>query len=549
MSPLCPSCIELIESIGGILRSIQDMEVKIKCQQDVVINLLRQDCSMQFPDEQRIHSFCPAQFRVSIQEKLNILPYNPMTTSKLNPWDVDPMKYSGMDDEDSDCKLATTDDEIDPLTIDVEIDPLEIDDEVSIRNISSSQKYQVENPGQNVKYNLPEGVVIRNCSVRLEKLRKTGRKPKSKECCLKRKREGKAVMLKDPKKPIPCKYYNSEEYKCSQFFPDDESMIEHVRRIHLITDFNCRQCEHQFESRKTFFKHQVTIHGEPYPFLCKEDNCGRGFMYAMDLKYHMVSHTGGPSIRKKRNRKVKERKDPSKTIPCKYVDSGEKKCCQYFADEQSMMAHVRIVHLAEDCTCGICGVSFEKKLKLLQHKVKIHGEPLPYFCKEENCGQGFMYSSSLKSHMYSHTGEYPYRCDKCSSGFAELSKLKEHSNVHLSKDASNFVCEVCGKTCKSLKLVTLHQRYHFQERAYNCTLCSWSFKNITGLKNHMKSIHSDDNSRPHLCQECGAAFKLKYQLTSHLKRHGNRKLKFSHRKRHTKPAPSCPPSATASGEN
>ncbi|CAG7726323.1 unnamed protein product, partial [Allacma fusca] len=38
-------------------------------------------------------------------------------------------------------------------------------------------------------------------------------------------------------------------------------------------------------------------------------------------------------------------------------------------------------------TTGICGVSFEKKLKPLQHKVKIHREPVPYFCKEENCRQ------------------------------------------------------------------------------------------------------------------------------------------------------------------
>ncbi|ORX61385.1 hypothetical protein DM01DRAFT_231611, partial [Hesseltinella vesiculosa] len=53
-----------------------------------------------------------------------------------------------------------------------------------------------------------------------------------------------------------------------------------------------------------------------------------------------------------------------------------------------------------------------------------------YACN--HCPKVFSRPSSLRSHVYTHTGEKPYRCPSpgCKKGFAVQSNLTRHMRVH-----------------------------------------------------------------------------------------------------------------------
>ena len=62
-----------------------------------------------------------------------------------------------------------------------------------------------------------------------------------------------------------------------------------------------------------------------------------------------------------------------------------------------------------------------------------------YSC--DQCGKRFLYESSLRTHMSTHTGEKPH------------------------------VCSYCAKTFRLRKDMIIHERIHTGERPYSCHVC------------------------------------------------------------------------------
>ena len=50
------------------------------------------------------------------------------------------------------------------------------------------------------------------------------------------------------------------------------------------------------------------------------------------------------------------------------------------------------------------------------------------------CGHIFKTSQALKRHIFTHTGEKPYKCGDCSKSFSRKDRLKEHIfRIHMRK--------------------------------------------------------------------------------------------------------------------
>ncbi|XP_071488425.1 uncharacterized protein [Diadema antillarum] len=59
----------------------------------------------------------------------------------------------------------------------------------------------------------------------------------------------------------------------------------------------------------------------------------------------------------------------------------------------------------------------------------------------------------------------------------------------IKKNSTIFVCQICGKACKTNRNLVIHTRIHTGERPYSCTICGFTFRQSHHRKAHMLSKH------------------------------------------------------------
>ena len=64
--------------------------------------------------------------------------------------------------------------------------------------------------------------------------------------------------------------------------------------------------------------------------------------------------------------------------------------------------------------------------------------------------------------MFSHTGEYPYKCDVCDQGFSDAWMVKRHMKSHekIGVKLKKYECEVCGQALSGTWMVKKHMKTH-----------------------------------------------------------------------------------------
>ena len=102
-------------------------------------------------------------------------------------------------------------------------------------------------------------------------------------------------------------------------------------------------------------------------------------------------------------------------------------------------------------------------------------------------------------------------CDEC--GFVGNGGRQDIYNHKKRHHAPWKECLVCGKKVFDLKM---HSQFHLpeNERRFKCEQCGKGFCDRSHLKQHVKSVHSDE--RPHVCQYmCGYSCKCAGNLRKH----------------------------------
>lgn len=195
------------------------------------------------------------------------------------------------------------------------------------------------------------------------------------------------------------------------------------------------------------------------------------------------------------------------------------------------------------CTCDICGKVISNKYGLREHQTVVHFKNGRFEC--EICGKRVTNKRALNLHMTSHSTERKFVCDQCGSSHKTKGNLNYHIKT-MHTMIKNFRCDICFKTfkvqaelkdhcfsvhanagvitcivCKkklttSLSIYT-HSVMHSGAREYECDICGYAFKTVTGLKEH-KVTHSD-NKPIRQCPYCERKFFSRSQYNAHVMRH------------------------------
>lgn len=200
---------------------------------------------------------------------------------------------------------------------------------------------------------------------------------------------------------------------------------------------------------------KIFFHFFSIAHLCSE--CGLTLKSKASLNAHLIVHT-------------------EKSISCPH-------CPKTFYRIHNMKKHMEI-HLDIKYTCVICDRVLSSKRSLEEHTRKtiyilfifqilhlfevnkfisagnVHRKDYKYKC--DLCFKKFPKPSSLKQHMYTHTGERPFQCQYCPRAYSQNADLNKHLRIHVGQNT--YACNICPMTFRLQIDLRKHSFEHFQNQ-------------------------------------------------------------------------------------
>ena len=181
--------------------------------------------------------------------------------------------------------------------------------------------------------------------------------------------------------------------------------------------------------------------------------------------------------------------------------------------ESRLKLHMRH-HLPDEeklsVPCPYCDRKFSQVGAMRQHVNGIHHQMKPFIC--DQCGRACKTMAALTEHKLVHTNECPFECEVCHKRFKNKPRLKSHMDIHTQL---LYKCPDCGLELNTKRTLLQHRLVHSEEKRFKCEFCDAAFKRSKALKNHL-ILHT--GLRPYKCNFCDRTFSNGSNCRAHKKR-------------------------------
>ncbi|XP_053680978.1 zinc finger protein 59-like [Anopheles nili] len=128
----------------------------------------------------------------------------------------------------------------------------------------------------------------------------------------------------------------------------------------------------------------------------------------------------------------------------------------------------------------------------------------------EVCGKTLKTLHRLRSHLNIHSTIREHQCNICGHKFKARRALMEH--IESKHERKLFPCKICGVKYRWQKGLQRHMSSHKgMALKHSCKVCGKSFSVPHKLKHHMM-LHTGDRIE---CDLCGKGYRFNYMLTQH----------------------------------
>lgn len=203
---------------------------------------------------------------------------------------------------------------------------------------------------------------------------------------------------------------------------------------------------------------------------------------------------------------------------CSYTNKSQRIFCQ----------HLDEAHYPEMQICEQCPEEFKTLRGLEDHCQTEHGGIKSKFCERRLTSR----TNQLR-HIATHTRgtERRFACDNgnCTERFFTRRQYQDHKRTHTR--AKNFVCYICGYSCRAPQMLKVHYRSHTGEKPYACKECGKRFISKSADSEHAVTHGTDPHvskvsdrsfvleEKKFKCEVCGKAYAALEELTAHMRRY------------------------------